>query len=281
MSVTSVGAKSVLVSKQLQLAVGGWLFFLAENFILSENRTALIDYLGDENYHLVYGTFSTVATGTIGYGYYRIAGIATGSTGSIPVSPLNRLTAWGFLSVGLILASQALPKMQIPVSVVSSSSASLSSSTKEGGGGLKVQVRCPFDFTDQKNAVNATHQIQGMERVTRHSGLWSFGLIGAGNAAIQMNPALKLWWYGPALVAWLGGTHSDSRFRRGMGGTLDPWYDSQTSNFPFAAMVSGKQGPPSQAFANLLQETKLLNAAFAVGMATLWVVSRGRAGKLV
>ena len=30
---------------------------------------------------------------------------------------------------------------------------------------------------------------------------------------------------GPALVAWLGGSHTDSRFRRGMGGTLHPEYD--------------------------------------------------------
>ena len=30
---------------------------------------------------------------------------------------------------------------------------------------------------------------------------------------------------GPALVAWLGGSHTDSRFRRGMGGTLHPEYE--------------------------------------------------------
>ena len=30
---------------------------------------------------------------------------------------------------------------------------------------------------------------------------------------------------GPAVVAWLGGSHTDSRFRRGMGGTLHPEYE--------------------------------------------------------
>ena len=30
---------------------------------------------------------------------------------------------------------------------------------------------------------------------------------------------------GPAFVAWLGGSHTDSRFRRGMGGKLHPEYD--------------------------------------------------------
>ena len=93
---------------------------------------------------------------------------------------------------------------------------------------------------------------------------------------MHTHPALKVWWYGPTLIAWLGGAHSDSRFRRGMGGTLDPWYDSQTSNVPFAAMVSGKQGSPSRAFAGLFEETKLLNAGCAVAMASLFVLSRGR-----
>ena len=256
----ALGTKLLFGPPQRRLAIGGWIFFIAENAILSENRTALIEYLGDENYHLLYGTFSTIATASIGYGYYRISGLTSLGT---KVSPLNRLTSWGFMSLGLILASQALPKMQIPFMVGGSED------------GMKVQVRCPFDFADQKHAVD-TQQIRGMERITRNTGLWSFGLIGAGNAALQTHPALKLWWYGPALVAWLGGAHSDSRFRRGMGGTLDPWYESQTSHIPFAAMVSGKQGSPSEAFSSLVQETKLLNAACAVGFASLWVLSRGR-----
>ena len=251
----------MLGTPQIRLAAAGWVFFVAENALLSENRTALIDYLGDDNYHLFYGTCSTVATATIGFGYYRLAGL---SNPGIKLPLLNRLTSWGFLSLGMVLASQALPKMQIPVAM---------GGTSEG---MKLQVRCPFDFTDRKESADA-RQVKGVERISRHPGLWSFGMIGAGNAALQTHPALRLWWYGPALVAWLGGAHSDSRFRRGMGGTLDPWYDSQTSNIPFAAMLSGKQGAPGQAFADLIQETKLLNAFCAVGVASLWVLSRGRA----
>ena len=30
---------------------------------------------------------------------------------------------------------------------------------------------------------------------------------------------------GPAGVAWLGGAHQDSRFRRGLGGTMSPAYE--------------------------------------------------------
>lgn len=257
---TTLALKSLLGSTQTRLAAAGWVFFVAENAILSENRTALIAHLGDDNYHLLYGSFSTAATASIGYTYYKLKRLPVGRT---IISTPNQVTAWAFLSLGLILASQALPKMQIPVTMSAASN------------GTKMQVRCPFDFSDQKAAVDS-HQLRGMERITRHPGLWSFGLIGAGNAALQSHPALKLWWYGPAFVAWLGGSHSDSRFRRGMGGTLDPWYDSQTSNFPFVAMISGKQGRPSDAFAKLTQETKLMNAACAVAAASLFVISRGR-----
>lgn len=270
MSTTIVAAsKSVFGSPQMRLAAGGWVFFVVENAVLSENRTWLIDYLGDDNYHLLYGTFSTAATASIGYAYYKITRGGGGVITGIKLSILSRLGSWGFLSAGVILASQALPKMQIPFMVSSSSSSSESSSN-----GLKFQVRCPFDFADQKHASDAA--LRGMERVTRHPGLWSLALMGAGNAVLHTHPPLKMWWYGPTLVAWLGGAHSDSRFRRGMGGTLDPGYDSQTSNFPFAAMLCGKQGTPSRAFTGLIEETKLLNAGCAVAMASLWILSRGR-----
>ncbi|CAJ1946884.1 unnamed protein product [Cylindrotheca closterium] len=32
---------------------------------------------------------------------------------------------------------------------------------------------------------------------------------------------VRLWWCGPSLVAWLGGAHTDSRFRRCLGGHID------------------------------------------------------------
>lgn len=259
----ALSAKAFLASPQIRLASGGWILFVGENFVLSENRNYLRANLGDENYHVLYGTFSTVAMGSIGYGYYKLRNLPSGT---MRVAPLNLLTSWAFLSVGLILASQALPKMQVPLAVSRSPD------------GVKVQVCCPFDFSDQKNAVDA-HQLRGMERVSRHVGLWSLALIGAGNAAVQTHPAMMIWWCGPSLVAWLGGMHSDSRFRRGMGGTLDPWYDSQTSNVPFFAMLTGKQGSPSHTFSSLIKETKVLNAACAVGFASLFVISRGKVRK--
>ena len=59
----------------VKLAVAGWAFFLAENVILSENRTKIIELLNDDKeesrYHMVYGTCSTVATGAILYSFVK------------------------------------------------------------------------------------------------------------------------------------------------------------------------------------------------------------------
>lgn len=45
----------------------GWTGFIAENLILSENRTAIIDAIGDREYHLVYSALSTAACTSIGW----------------------------------------------------------------------------------------------------------------------------------------------------------------------------------------------------------------------
>jgi uncharacterized membrane protein len=239
----------------LRWAAGGWAFFIAENAILSENRTWLIEELGDDRYHLCYGTLSTIATGSIGYAFHLIRKQQNATLRLAP-SPAAAVGAWAFLSMGLAMASQVAPKLQIPV----------------GWSNQSFQVRCPFDFTDKKNPNDSS--LHGLERISRHPGLWSFGFIGLGQSLLATSVPLRVWWMGPAAVAWLGGSHTDSRFRRGMGGTLEPGYASQTSNVPFMAMLTGKQG--SGSWSALLNETKPLNAALAVGMSSLWVLRRVR-----
>ena len=235
------------------LASSGWIFFVAENALLSENRGYLIEYLGGEGpYHNAYGLLSTLATASIGYGYYKLRHLQ----GSLRLRPVASLVG---CSMGGILMAQALPKLQIPVGY------------SEGQG---LNVRCPFDFSDRTRTTE--NELFGLERITRHPGLWSLGLVGLGQAALQSHPALRLWWSGPALVAWLGGSHQDSRFRRGMGGTLDPYYDAQTSNLPFVALLSGRQGPVGEQLIKLGNELKPLNALIAVAVAAVWVTSRGR-----
>ena len=170
---------------------------------------------------------------------------------------INLAAAWISMTIGLVMASQALPKMQVPVD-------------------SSFQVRCPFDFSDRKQLYDGHESLHGLERITRHPGLWSLALVSAAQASLQSSIPLRLWWLGPSFVAYLGGGHTDSRFRRGIGGNLDPYYDSMTSNLPFAATLSGKQGPVVQAVTELLQDIKPLNATIATGVATAWILSRGR-----
>jgi len=295
---------SAVQSKEVRWATGGYLFFIAENAVLSENRTFLIEKLNDDNYHKVYGVFSTAATGTIAYVYYKLTRGGGGFGGGreaaslssqlVPRSPnaLAAVASWTAMTLGLIMASQALPKLQIPFSFSNQNSTDLnysgsnsSSSDRANGNAtgssFQLQVRCPFDFSEKNTNPN---DIYGMDRVSRHSGLWSLALVGIGNSLLLYRPlplvgpptpassVLWLWWLGPAAVALLGGMHTDSRFRRNMGGTLDPLYDSQTSNVPFAAMLAGRQ--PSGAFQDLCKEIKPLNATIATIASTAWIVAR-------
>ena len=180
--------------------------------------------------------------------------------------------------------------------VAQSATATAATSMQEeragGGGGWKV--RCPFDFTDKRKIdattttdgngkfdTPATVQLHGIERITRHPGLWSFGLIGLGHGLLVPSLPQKAFLCMPAMVALLGGSHSDSRHRRGLGGTLDSDYDKATSNIPFYAMLSGRQG--SSDVAEVLSEfwmneVKHSNAILAMGASALWVLMKGRGG---
>ena len=80
------------------------------------------------------------------------------------------------------------------------------------------------------------------------------------------------WLAMPTAVALIGGAHSDSRKRRGMGGTLPPELDAVTSNAPFVAMLSGAQGGVLAAFSALVSELKTGNALAGAGMAALWAL---------
>lgn len=82
------------------------------------------------------------------------------------------------------------------------------------------------------------------------------------------------------MVALLGGAHTDSRFRRGMGGNMSEEYDRFTSNTPFVAMLSGAQGNVMDVLKDFSEEIKPLNAMIAVGVSGLWVLGRGRGVKI-
>jgi uncharacterized membrane protein len=288
LAATATVVKHGLSSSQLRWAAGGWIFFIAENVILSENRTFLIETFGDAEYHGLYGTFSTAACASIAYAYfYRLTPIAAvtaaATSRSLPIV-VSTIASWMLLSSGMIMASQSIPTLQNPLEFRSSAPPSASAvnvpanNTRNNNdtpsSSWQLRVRCPFDFVDSSSRMSTTsEEPRGLDRISRHPGLWSFGLIGLGHAMLlpPMAYAQRLWWCGPAAVAWMGGNHTDSRYRRGMGGTLSPEQDAVTSNVPFWAMISGQQG--SHAWYSLTEEIKPTNALLATGVATWWVVS--------
>lgn len=280
---------AALRAPSMRWAVGGWSFFIAENVILSENRTALREALageggsadveGDKNYHLLYGTLSTAATASIVYGYVskvRHAPPLQWAAGAAP--PGFRIAvSFGLQALGLAGLVQALPKLQVPVAMVSTGGASAVAVEPSRQGSTPAAparawaVRCPFDFAADKN--KDPSEVRGADRVSRHLGLWSFGLTCLGEAMVVSSIPQAAWLTMPTLVALIGGAHADSRYARGMGGDpLPAAMADRTSNIPFLAMLSGAQG--RDAFAALFDEAKMLNAACATAVAALWAVRR-------
>lgn len=68
---TTSRVQSALRDKGVRWIGGGWLAFLSENLILSHNRDVIISQIGDDNYHRMYNTLSSMACASILYGYIR------------------------------------------------------------------------------------------------------------------------------------------------------------------------------------------------------------------
>jgi len=204
---------------------GGWLAFTAENLILSENRSEIIAAYGETNYRLVYSTLSTVSMASVIIGYVR------GGPGPVVRKPgMLMLTAGTAMqAAGLLLFSQQLP------SVVG----------------------------HRQEREKGTGEIFGMERVTRHPQIWALALTGLGSAVISKRAGTIAFFACPAMFITVGTHHQDSRFRRGIGGQLTPEREKATSNFPFQALVQGRQS-----WERLAQEIDLPNATLAF-LATL------------
>lgn len=278
---TTASSALIMTRTQLGWAIGGWSFFIVENAILSENREFIIHHLSSPGYYALYGTASTAATVGILYGYRTLSlsnltasaaatTTTTTTTTMIPRTMPPSLPRIGLAiviqSIGLILAAQAIPSLQIPIGVTAD---------------RQIQVRCPFDFArdrahKEKNINNGDTTttvvvVGSMDRVSRHCSLWALGLTTLGAAVLQPTLPMTVWMTGPTLVALFGGAHADSRFRRGLGGTLDPEYERMTSHLPFYALI--QQGTFSQWWT---QDVKPLNAVLAVSVATAWALSRRR-----
>ena len=267
---------SKLLTSPLKWALGSWSLFIAENFVLSENRTYLINAVGDDNYHYMYGTCSTAAVGSIVYGYfYKVRGNGPFRwVQSMPMPLYTKIIGFIALSAGLGLVSQTAPKFQLPLAYTADNENSGNQSTASKKSASKNwKVRCPFDFTHPESKVlDGGIEIRGVDRITRHSGLWSFGLVGLGAACLTPSIPTSVFYSMPLMVALLGGAHTDSRHRRGMGGNLRKDVDAKTSNVPFAAIISGND----DGIKDIIDETKGLNLLVGVGIAGFIVMTKGR-----
>jgi len=220
----------------------GWSAFAMENLILSENRQMIIDRIGDKTYHGMYSTLSTLACGSVAYGYIKHG---PGLLMKSKFGPLRTAIGFGTAAVGAIGVGQLLPKFQLPI--------------KSDG-----SVTCPFDFKDKSMPENG-----GLQRVTRHPTFYSIGLLGLGFAITTPYVGRLALLTGPLFVAIIGTHHQDSRFRRGIGGTLTEEREKETSNLPFIAILSGKNDA-----SKLVQELKLTNVCVAVALVSLMFLTK-------
>ena len=211
--------------------LGGSALFVVENVLLSENRSRIIGWVGDKHYHSIFSTTSSAAVLSVVYGYWRHG--PGPNLGKLPL-PLS-LAGAGFIVLGAGLLSQ-LPAFD-----------RLRKNAKEN---------CPVPTGDPD-------EIQGVFRVTRHPMLYGVGFLGLGMALRSPYAGRRALFASPMGISFLGTHHQDSRYRRGIGGTLSKARDEATSNIPFAALLLGRQSWPDMW--NELDQERL---AIAVAVST-------------
>lgn len=246
----------------------GWTGFILENLVLSHNREEIISTFGSDKYHMVYNTLSTLACSSIAWGYYKhrkMGPVLKGRT------MLSLGAGFALQAVGLACLSQLAPKLQAPVlldtaanpqpSHVTTSVPANADNVSSQASSFSVRVRCPMDFKPKDVPSDG---IYGLERISRHAVFWSLGLACAGQACYTLFVPEMVMFSFPLIFAVIGTEHQDYRYRRGSGGLLTSQYEAMTSNFPFAALIQGKQS-----WSQLLDEIKWTNAGIALGLATI------------
>jgi uncharacterized membrane protein len=92
----------------------------------------------------------------------------------------------------------------------------------------------------QEGALDRPDVVKGMLRITRHPFLWGVAVWAFGHLIVNGDRA-SLILFGTMLVLALFGTASiDAKRRRALGSVYDSFV-AQTSNVPFAAILSGRQ----------------------------------------
>lgn len=248
----------------------GWLGFISENLIISDNREWIIENYGNNNYHMAYSALSTITSGSILYGYIRYG---RGRGPKLPEpSSVRKAVSFVFTSFGLMGLSQYVPlirmpytydNVEIPENQVNSNGMKKSALQQSSNKSETKVWRCPMDFRP-KDAKVTEDGIQGMERISRHSMFWSLGSLAMGKALSTVFIPEVVMFSFPMAFAYIGGAHQDQRFRRGSGGTLTPDKDKKTSNVPFAALLTGQQS-----WSTLSSELKYSNLSIAMATSAL------------
>ena len=257
---------NTMIPKSVKIITFGWTFFIAENLILSENRTKIIEKIGNQNYHICYNSLSLLSSSIILVGFARY-GRLSGPIHSLWNSS-SRLTKWTIFaarSAGLIGLSQSLPKLQSPFASnqeIGNQEKNLEMNTKSRNSSNSIVSKCPIDFQFGKD--RQADEVWGMKRITRHPQLFSLGLTCFSFALSTQYLSHLVFWSFPLAFAFIGGAHQDSRHLRGMGGTLSIEKQNQTSLIPFQALLEGRQS-----WSKLWEETKVINASLGVCIAAI------------
>jgi len=90
------------------IAGASWGLFIGENVVLSENRTWIIEKFGDNMYHNIYNTLSTISCTGIAYAFFKYRNSAAIMTARPGIAAL-------FKCSGLLLASQIVPSIRNPI----------------------------------------------------------------------------------------------------------------------------------------------------------------------
>lgn len=211
MQTATTSLQKVFQHKGVQIVSGGWAFFIAENLILSHNRSEIIDRFGEPVYHGFYNTLSSCACLSIAYGYFkhgRRQGPLIFKSIKTVQSPAMRLASLSFSCLGFVGLAQVLPSVRNPMEMLNA----LSQGQRSG------KSLCPMDFESDKAALEkAKNGPTGVSRVTRHGSLWSFALLSFGCGALRTMFAAEFALFtGPLFVVGVLGWHKDYRYRNGI-----------------------------------------------------------------
>ena len=200
---------------------------------------------------------------------------------SIPHSLKNAiitsLSLWQAL--GIAGASQIVPRVQLPFKIVEpaddtrpiAKDSGMRDESRLGPVPASAwQPQCPMDFRGEADAPR-DGRAYGMQRITRHPTLFSFGAFAMGTGFGTPYAAQMVMFTMPVIWTVIGASHIDARLRRGSGGTLSAEREAETSMLPFLALIEGRQS-----WAKLSEEVKWSNVGLAVAFAAILAARRGR-----